>query len=279
MAKIINNKKNIRKKERRKRFKSVSISKLTRFSFLPSVFTIFNLFLGYMAVLQIIKNNFITACYLITLSVIMDGFDGTIARITKTESNFGMQLDSLVDAITFGFVPAVFIYIWGFQSVHPHNGKILGFIFLSAGIIRLARFNVLKEADAFPANIFIGLPIPVGAISILSVVLVLKDPIQEQSHLILFSLYIILIAFLMISNIKYRTLKKINSKHNLLVLFIVAILVALAIMYPSYTIPIFTFIYIISPILFYISKKLKKNRAKSKVKKSSDKLDKSTESL
>lgn len=273
MAKIIDNKKSMKKGLKRKRFKKVSVSKLTRFSFLPSVFTIFNLFLGYIAVLQIIKHNFITACYLIILSVVMDGFDGTIARITKTESNFGMQLDSLVDAVTFGFVTSVFIYVWGFQGVQPQNGKIFGFIFLSAGIIRLARFNVLKEADAFPSNTFIGLPIPVAALSILSVVLICKEPIQEQSYLILFSLYIILIAFLMVSNVRYRTMKKINSKHNLLILFIVAILVALAIMYPSYTIPILTFIYIISPIFFYISKKLKRAGAKIKVNKSSIKSD------
>jgi len=273
MANIIYNKKSIKGSLKKKRFKKVSVSKLTKFSFLPSVFTIFNLFLGYIALMQIIKHNFITACYLIILSVVMDGFDGTIARITRTESNFGMQLDSLVDAVTFGFVTSVLIFVWGFQTIQPQNGKILGFIFLSAGIIRLARFNVLKEADAFPSNTFIGLPIPVGAIAMLSVVLILKDPIQEQSYLILFSLYIILISFLMISNIKYRTMKKINTKHNLLILFIVAILVALAIMYPSYIIPIFTFVYIISPIFFYILKKLKKTRVKIKVDKLSIKSD------
>ena len=108
---------------KRKRIrKRSSISALTRISFLPSVFTMLNLFLGYQALIYIIgaKQNFKIAIYYITASVIMDGFDGTIARLTKTESNFGVQLDSLVDAVTFGLVTSMLAFEWGFQSgYHP----------------------------------------------------------------------------------------------------------------------------------------------------------------
>ena len=90
----------------------------------------------------------------------MDGFDGTIARLTKTESNFGVQLDSLVDAVTFGLVTVhAGLSSGAFQSGYSQEiRQIVGFGFLSAGVIRLARFNVFKEAQAFPANIFIGFP-------------------------------------------------------------------------------------------------------------------------
>lgn len=192
--------------------------------------------------------------------MILDGFDGTIARLTKTESNFGMHLDSLVDAISFGLVVSVFIYIWGFQGMYSQIGKIVSFIYLSAGVIRLARFNIFTQVKAYPSHIFIGVPIPLAALSILSVILIFKEPLEDKLAVILFSSYVIIISFLMISNIKYRTLKRINSKNSLLALFILAILVAFAIMYPSYTVPVISFLYISSPLLFYFSRKKRKHK-------------------
>ncbi len=222
------------------------------------MFTMFSLFLGYLALIQVIKGNFTAAVYFITGGVILDGFDGTVARLTKTESNFGVQLDSLVDAVTFGAVSATLIYFWGFKAEYYQIGKVIGFLFLSAGVIRLARFNVLKEVNAVPANIFIGLPIPVAALSVCSVVLIFEDPLVNKLDIVGFAIYVILIALLMISNIKYRTLKKIRPKHSLPILFFLAIIVAFLINFPSYTIPLVTFLYLVSPLLFYIAGKFKK---------------------
>jgi CDP-diacylglycerol---serine O-phosphatidyltransferase len=210
--------------------------------------------------MQIFKGSFVNAVYLITGSVIMDGFDGTVARLTKTESNFGVQLDSLVDAVSFGLVTSVLIYFWGFKLGHPQIGKVVGFVFLSAGVIRLARFNVLKEANAFPANIFVGLPIPLGALSIASAILILKDPLQSDIHTLIFAFYVILVSFLMISNVKYRTMKKIKSKNNLLILLFLAILIASAINFPRYTIPVITLVYFVSPLFIYVYYKFKRNK-------------------
>jgi CDP-diacylglycerol--serine O-phosphatidyltransferase len=130
-----------RKFRTRGKRRRVNIAKLTKISFLPSLFTIFSLFLGYLALLQIVKGSFIKAVYFMGGSVLLDGFDGTVARLTKTESNFGVQLDSLVDAVAFGLVTAAMIYFWGFKAAEPALGKVIGFVFLSAGVIRLARFN------------------------------------------------------------------------------------------------------------------------------------------
>lgn len=206
--------------------------------------------------IQIFKGRFETAVFLITGSVILDGFDGTVARLTKTESNFGVQLDSLVDAVTFGAVTAIMIFKWGFQGEYIQLGKVIGFIFLSAGIIRLARFNVLKEAETYVANVFVGLPIPLGALAIGSMVL-LRERLVEKYDIILFSIYAVLVAFLMISNIKYRTMKRLNSKNNLVVLFSLATGIALMISFPHYTIPAMSFLYLISPIFFSLFDKLK----------------------
>lgn len=217
-----------------------------------------------MALLLILRHQYIDGVTLILLSIVMDGFDGTIARITKTESAFGMHLDSLVDGVTFGMVPAVLIYLWGYQAEFSQMGKVIAFVFLSAGIIRLARFNILKEAGAYSANIFIGLPIPMGAISIVSVVLFFQRPLHHYLGVIAFSLFVILVSLLMISNIKYRTLKKIHSRYNLLILFILAFLVAFVIMYKLVVIPLIALGYLVSPLFFYISAKIRKRRRRTK---------------
>jgi len=241
---------------RKKRIKKAKVSALTRISFLPSVFTMLNLFLGYQALIHVVgaKRNFKLAIYYITASVIMDGFDGTIARLTKTESNFGMQLDSLVDAVTFGLVTAMLAYKWGFQVGYAQAGSIVSFVFLSAGLIRLARFNVFKEAQVMPANTFIGLPIPVGALAVCSVVLIFDDrpPPAGSVGLLLFSFYVLLVSLLMISNIKYRTVKNLAHRESLKTLFLLALVVSSLIIFPDSTIPLLTFSYMISPLLFFL---------------------------
>jgi len=213
-----------------------------------------------MALLHVIKGNFLTAVYYTTASVIMDGFDGTIARLTKSESNFGFQMDSLVDAIAFGLVPATLIYFWGFQSGFQEIGRIVGFGFLSAGVIRLARFNVLKEAHVVPANIFIGLPIPMGAISIGSIVLITRrGELTNPTAIWLFSAYCIIISLMMISNIKYRTIKKtLPLRNSLIMLLILAILIGFTIIYPTYVIPILNCLYVLSPLGFLVARKIGK---------------------
>lgn len=249
-------------KMKRNRISKPKISTLTRISFLPSLFTMLNLFLGYKALIYIIgpKQNFKTAIYYITASVIMDGFDGTIARLTHTESNFGMQLDSLVDAVTFGLVTSMLAFAWGFQSGFSQIGSIVSFVFLSAGLIRLARFNVFKEAQAFPANIFIGMPIPTAALSICSVVLIFgSKPPLSRTGILFFSLYILLISLLMISNVKYRTMKKFVFKNSLKTLFLLALIVGCLVIFPDITIPILTFSYMLSPLLFYLFIRKSKN--------------------
>jgi CDP-diacylglycerol--serine O-phosphatidyltransferase len=218
------------------------------------------LFLGFLALIQIFKGNFITAVYLITGSVILDGFDGTVARLTKTESNFGVQLDSLVDAATFGVVTGFLIYIWGFQAQYSQAGKVVGFVFLMAGIIRLARYNVLKGAEQYVSNVFIGLPIPLGALSIGSVVLLFENPLVEKYDITLFAIFVILVSILMISNIKYRTMKRLSSKNNLVILFSLGVIIALLINFPTYTIPSISLLYLTSPIFFFCIDKFKKKK-------------------
>lgn len=239
---------------KKKKIKKAKASSLTRISFLPSVFTLLNLFLGYQALIRIVaaRPDFKVAIYFITASVVMDGFDGTIARLTKTESNFGVQLDSLVDAVTFGLVTSMLVFKWGFVQGYAQAGSIVAFVFLSAGLIRLARFNVFKEAQAVPANIFVGLPIPIAALAVCSVVLLLGGAPLPPGRVgpLLFSLWVLLVSLLMISNIRYRTVKMFALKNSLRMLFLLALVIACLVIFPDTTIPLLTSVYVLSPLLF-----------------------------
>src|SRR5947207_3932452 len=163
---------------------------------LPSMFTAANVLLGYFAILQVIHGSvqyaiahatqgpavglahFDNAAKAIGFAVLFDGLDGRIARMTGTTSDFGRELDSLADVITFGVAPALLAWMWGFRQL-PSNlgelyskllqfGAIASFLFLMAGASRLARFNITSNPQ--PSNpgrpgkkYFVGMPIPAGA--------------------------------------------------------------------------------------------------------------------
>ncbi len=128
---------------------------------LPSLFTLANMGFGYYAVTAALDSKWILSAAVITISVLMDGLDGRIARYTKTTSEFGLNFDSLVDVISFGIAPAIIIYSYWFNDQNMYRefrtlGWILSFLFVAAGAIRLARFNVLSKSD-LPNNYFLYL--------------------------------------------------------------------------------------------------------------------------
>src|ERR1700726_4175475 len=161
---------------------------------LPSLFTTGNMAAGYYAILQIMHataNEFWhldNAAIAIGFAVLFDGLDGRIARMTGTSSDFGRELDSLADVITFGVAPALLAWMWGFRQLPPgmlssiqmagkiaQLGAIASFLFLVAGASRLARFNIASNPQ--PSNpgrpgkkYFVGMPIPAGAGVIAAVV-------------------------------------------------------------------------------------------------------------
>ena len=166
---------------------------------LPTAFTAGNIFLGFIAILrsvqgamnlahpEIAKQHFLFAAGTIGVAMLLDGIDGRIARLTNTTSDFGREMDSLSDVISFGIAPAILAYTWGVQFMevgaasHLHDhltraGKMITFIFLLCGSARLARFNVTK--NPLPKNpgrpnrkYFVGLPIPAAAALVAAIVL------------------------------------------------------------------------------------------------------------
>jgi len=191
--------------------------------FVPNGFTLFNLFCGVYAIITAMRGNFSTAAAFIVVGGIADMLDGRVARATGTGSRFGEELDSLVDAISFGFAPAMITYIW-LQQI-PNHGNwewLLVFIFTSCAVMRLARFNV-EQAGRKKAH-FHGLPSPAAGLTLATYYWFSQTPLYNQTiilftdsktlsdlpwHVILKGLMAILAA-LMISDVPYPTVPSIG---------------------------------------------------------------------
>jgi len=220
---------------------------------LPSLFTTANIAAGYYAILQVTHGtladhaHFDNAAKAIGFAVLFDGLDGRIARMTGTSSDFGRELDSLADVITFGVAPALLAWMWGFRQLPPgmlssqemvgkvaQFGAIASFLFLVAGASRLARFNIV--ANPQPSNpgrpgkkYFVGMPIPAGAGVIAAVVHFSGgDPLVWWGSAMTWMLIVVTAAYLMVSTWRFYSFKDIdfNSRQPFRLIVLLALLLA-----------------------------------------------------
>jgi CDP-diacylglycerol--serine O-phosphatidyltransferase len=204
---------------------------------LPALFTAGNLFLGFWAILKAVEGALLAhagnlgpnphwemAAKVIGVSVFLDGLDGRIARLTNTTSDFGRELDSLADVISFGVAPAVLAVVWGFLFLDPtappelrklilQVGYFVIFCFVFCGSARLARFNI--TANPVPRNpgradrkYFVGLPIPAAAGIVAAIVYAANsEPLVQWPLVAAWVILLGLVSFLMVSTWRYRSFK------------------------------------------------------------------------
>ena len=202
---------------------------------LPSLFTVANIGAGYYAISQTLQGSvtepwhFDFAAKAIGFAVLFDGFDGRIARMTGTTSEFGRELDSLADVVTFGVAPAVLAWMWGFRllpamadaTLHSRMiqlGAIATFLFLIAGASRLARFNI--QANPQPSNpgrpgrkYFVGMPIPAGAGVIAAAVHFWRgEPLDGWAWSAVWAALVFALGYLMVSTWRFYSFKDINLR-------------------------------------------------------------------
>ena len=250
--------------ERRQRRRIHDQGRIRRsLSIVPSLFTIGNIFCGYFSIISTLRGNWDYAAILIGIGYILDGLDGRIARLTKTASDFGVQLDSLADIVTFGVAPAILAYSWGFSASegiagsaakHVHQlGTVASFLFVVCGALRLARFNLQakKTTEVGSKRYFVGLPIPAGAGMIAAIVHYFKTPTLLIGSALLWALLILLLAFLMISTVRYSSFKELDVKkaRPSLALFVTALLIALIISYSEEVLLAMATIYVSSGVI------------------------------
>lgn len=188
---------------------------------LPSIFTIGNLFLGIVAIILVFNEEPDLAAIMVIIAMLLDGLDGRVARALNVQSEFGKELDSLSDIISFGVAPAFIMYVVGFQGMNPAAGWIVTAVFPICGALRLARFNVIAGIPGY----FVGLPIPAAG----GVLCTLALFHNEIATVVLLT-STLLLSYLMISNVKYPNFKKVGIPKATIwiipIIIVVAVLLA-----------------------------------------------------
>lgn len=214
---------------------------------IPSLFTVANLFCGYYAILSTMNGLYQHAAYAIGIAIVLDSMDGTIARLTNSTSGFGLQLDSLADVISFGIAPSMLALVWGLSSVDQRLAWITAFTFTICGAMRLARFNV----QAGNLKHFVGLPIPAAGGAIAAVVHFFKNPVAGALASNLMVAGVFVLSFLMISTIRYNSLKNLTfGRKSHLAVLVIALLLALIFFLSRPTLLLLALLYALSgPVL------------------------------
>ena len=232
---------------------------------LPSLFTTGNVFCGFYCFIAVFNNQHYMAAWAIVAAIIFDILDGRIARLTKTTSAFGVQYDSLADVISFGMAPAFLVYSWVLQPF-DRVGWMAAFLFLLCAALRLARFNVSKPD--LTGDHFLGLPTPAAAAVLASIVIGFEDLFATRIHPIVMVIVVYSLAFLMVSNIKYPAMKKLNFKKRVAFprfLFVILFIYVLATI-PRIALFVLSFTYILmGPISHLISRKKQGNSENSEI--------------
>ncbi|WP_345992128.1 CDP-diacylglycerol--serine O-phosphatidyltransferase [Sulfurimonas sp. HSL-1716] len=198
---------------------------------LPNIFTASGIFAGVISIVNSINGEFVTASWLIMLALIFDGLDGRVARLTNTCSRFGVEFDSLADLVAFGVAPSILLYMYAGHD-YGRIGIVATALFVIFGAIRLARFNVMTSQ--VEPSVFIGVPIPTAAVFISILILLFEKYDFLHRYLYVLLGLSMLISFLMVSNIRYPSFKKLNfTKRYALRLFVLLLCLALGIfVYP-----------------------------------------------
>ena len=189
---------------------------------LPNLLTSASLFGGFYSIVASLDGNYQTAAVAIFVSAIFDGLDGRIARLTGTTSKFGVEYDSLSDLIAFGLAPGILIFTWALRGFGRY-GWLAAFLYVVCATLRLARFNV--QITTIESKRFNGLPVPAAAAFVASTVLLffyLQHGETTKHVFVLLQVY--MLAFLMVSNVKFYSFKELNLRRRMPFSLLVALI-------------------------------------------------------
>lgn len=231
---------------------------------LPNLFTLASLCAGFYGIVAAMEHHFLIAAWAIFASLVLDGLDGRVARLINAQSAFGAELDSICDMVAFGVTPALVVLTWNLHALHVYGwekfGWLSAFIYVACVALRLARFNVpLPTAKSKLAKrYFFGLPCPAAAATMASMIWVgeIYDVHGGIIVAVLSTILMLVVSFLMISNIKYRSFKDIDLKANVrfTVLIIMLLIFVLIVFKPAQSLFILSLIYVFfGPCIWLLS--------------------------
>lgn len=205
---------------------------------LPNLFTTAALFAGFYAIVSASGNHFTEAAAAIFVAMILDGLDGRVARLTNTESDFGVQYDSLSDMVAFGLAPSLVMYEWSLNSI-GNFGWIAAFLYAAAAGLRLARFNT--QASTLDRRYFQGLASPSAAALVAGLVWVGASNGIDGADLVLATFPLTVLAgILMVSNVRYLSFKNLDLRGRVPFVAVIAVML------------IFVFVALDPPIVLFV---------------------------
>jgi CDP-diacylglycerol--serine O-phosphatidyltransferase len=177
----------------------------------PSLFTVLNMFCGFLSIIHSSRADFVSASWFIVLAAVFDALDGVMARLTKSTSQFGVEIDSLSDIVSFGAAPAFMVY-QAQLHVMEGFGVLISSLLMVFGGLRLARFNV--QLVGFDKDHFVGLPIPASAMTVTSFMLTYNSPGRglDPAAAAVLPWMVVALGLLMVSKVKYDTLPRISRR-------------------------------------------------------------------
>ncbi|MCS7463546.1 CDP-diacylglycerol--serine O-phosphatidyltransferase [Paenibacillus doosanensis] len=214
---------------------------------IPNLFTVGNLFLGFISIILAFNQKAELAAIMVIIAMLCDGLDGRVARALNAQSEFGKELDSLSDVISFGVAPAFIMYVAAFTEMNAAAAWIITAIFPICGALRLARFNVVAGVPGY----FIGLPIPAAGGVLCTLAL-----FHTELHTAVLVLSTLLLSYLMVSTVKYPNFKKVGIPKKAIWITPIVIVIAVVI---AYQYPGMLSKMIFVPLLLYALYGLKKN--------------------
>ncbi len=220
---------------------------------LPSLLTLTNLLCGFYAVVLTLQSEYHQACLAIIAAFVADALDGRIARMTGTTSEFGVEFDSLADLVTFCVAPAILIYHKWLMEI-PTIGWVCAFVYVACGAIRLARFNAHDTTTT--TAYFNGLPTPAAAAGPVSLILLDERIFPGETHAGIVAPWVcILLAFLMVSSVRYPSFKNLRWEGRVPARFLIAavffIFIFVSKFYVAFT--SFFFLYLISGLVIQLA--------------------------
>lgn len=266
---------------------------------IPSAFTAANIAMGFLAVLssvrgfQVIGTNpdgaavyFGYAAKGIVLAILFDTLDGRVARMTRTSTEIGVQLDSLADVLTFGIAPIVMIYAWAIGATFDESNSLHGFgvfvlfMYLMCGTFRLARFNLqatrprvlMEGTPKVDKKNFVGLPIPPAAGLLAAIVYLHPLPLsvfdENKSNLytVLMMILMAVLGLLMVSTLRYTSFKTVGGgRRSVYLILVIAAVGMLVWLFPQYMLFLIAFLYVAHGIVWYLLGFLRPHRRKFEV--------------
>ncbi|RTE64256.1 CDP-diacylglycerol--serine O-phosphatidyltransferase [Amphritea opalescens] len=223
---------------------------------LPNLFTTGALFSGFYAIVAGMNGAFDNAAIAIFVSMVLDGLDGRVARLTNTQSTFGAEYDSLADMVSFGVAPALVTFSWALSDAGKF-GWFCAFIYVAGAALRLARFNT--QIGSVDKRYFIGLPSPAAAASIAGLVWACVEfDIDFSGFIYPIAIYVALMGVLMVSNVLYYSFKDIDPKGK--IPFMILLVIVLTIGVISISPPIFLWLLLLGyslsgPVLWLLRKR------------------------